>query len=86
MENEKIPCKEIKLLTRDVDRLAGEQRHMKSQIDGNGDTGIAKKVVDHEKFINKQIGSLSMLKFIILLSLGQGVAVVGLTLRVFKVI
>lgn len=86
MGDGKVLCREVKELTKEVGVMFGQVRSIEKQIDGNGAHGIAHKVEEHESYIDKQKGSLSMLKILVFLSLSQGVGVIGLALKIFKVI
>ncbi len=87
MEMEKhVGCEDIKELTREVDKACGEIKHIKRQIDGNGAKGIAEKVEDHEEYILIQKGGITMIKFLIGFSGIQGITIIGIFLKIFKII
>ena len=81
--NQHIPCEDIKNLTREVDRVYGYVTGLRNKIDGNGTPGIAKKVENHEKYINQEIGKDKMLRGVLAFSGFNVVGVIALLIKVF---
>lgn len=81
-----VPCEEIKEMRNKVARAIGNIKEVRGDLYGNGKEGIMKRVDTIERYVDKQIGGITMFRFLIGFSIAVGTAMIGIFARLFKVI